>query len=120
MVVGVSEPAGWRTFLRNHAEAIAGSPGFFRLQSASPDGRRTSNVFWLAYRQEDTRCVMIVRAGFLIAARLRAGLLVDGIDDQFVEGHELPANVAKKVPERMVSDCCPADEARELLEAIER
>lgn len=31
---------------------------------------------------------MIVRAGFLIAARLRASLLVDGIDDQFVEGHE--------------------------------
>jgi hypothetical protein len=34
---------------------------------------------------------MIVRAGFLIAARLRASLLVDGIDDRFVEGHELPA-----------------------------
>jgi hypothetical protein len=42
-----------------------------------------------------------------------------GIDDQFVEGHEPPANVAKKVPERMVGRLLPADEARELLEAME-
>jgi hypothetical protein len=61
---------------------------------------------------------MIVRAGFLVATRLRASLLVDGIDDQFVEGHELPAAVAKRVPERMVGRLLPPDEARELLDAM--
>ncbi len=52
-------------------------------------------MFWLTYRPENTPCVMIVRAGFLVAARLRASMAVDGIDTQFVEGHELPPAAAK-------------------------
>jgi hypothetical protein len=52
-------------------------------------------LFWLAYRTGETRCVLIVRAHSLAAARLRAALVVDGIDSHFVEGHELPAAVAK-------------------------
>jgi len=39
---------------------------------------------------------MIVRARLLIAARLRASLLVDGIDSQFAEGHELPARLRQR------------------------
>lgn len=45
---------------------------------------------------------MIVRSGFLLAARLRTSLILDGIDAHFVEGHELPDDVAERVPGQMV------------------
>jgi len=38
-------------------------------------------LFWLAYQQGDTRCIMVVRAHSLIAARLRAAPVVEGIED---------------------------------------
>jgi hypothetical protein len=75
-------------------------------------------MFRLACRQDDTRCVIVVPGTFLMSPRLKASLAVDGIDDQFVEGHELPAAVARQVPERMVGRLLPADEARELLDAM--
>ncbi len=56
-------------------------------------------LFWLAYQTAKSRRVVIVRASHLIAARLRAAPVVEGIEDvAFVEGHELPAAVAKRVP----------------------
>ena len=36
-------------------------------------------MFWLAYKQGSVRCVFIVRASFLIMARLKAALVLDGL-----------------------------------------
>jgi hypothetical protein len=62
---------------------------------------------------------MIVRAHFLIAARLKASFTVDGMDSHFVEGQELPATVAKRVPAGMVGRVLSAAEAERILDAIE-
>ena len=74
-------------------------------------------MFWLAYRQGDTRSVFIVEASALIIARMKATIAVDGIDEHFVEGHALPP-AARKIPKRMVGRLLSAEEGRGLLEAL--
>jgi len=61
---------------------------------------------------------MIVRPHSLTAARLKASLTVDGIDPQFVEGHELPDAAAKKIPTGMVGRLLTAAEAERILDAM--
>ena len=77
-------------------------------------------TYWLTYRQGDMGCIMIVRAPSPSAARRKARSAIGGIDDHFVEWHELPPDVAKRVPERVVRRLLSADEARELLDAMAR
>jgi hypothetical protein len=42
------------------------------------------------------------------------------IDAHFIEGHELPADVATRAPERMVGRLLRANEAQELLDTMAR
>jgi len=100
-----------------HVSSQASST-FYNITDFPNQRNRLSHAVLARVQQGDARCVFIVRAYSLIAARLRASLLMDSIDANFIEGHQLPANVAKKVPERMVGRLLRADEARELLEAI--
>ncbi len=77
-------------------------------------------MFWLAYQTGKTRRVVIVRASHLIAARLRAAPVVEGIEDvAFVEGHELPPAAARKVPAGMIGKLLTAAEAESVLDAME-
>ena len=77
-------------------------------------------LFWLAYQTAKSRRVVIVRASHLIAARLRAAPVVEGIEDvAFVEGHELPPAAARKVPAGMIGKLLTAAEAESVLDAME-
>ena len=76
-------------------------------------------MFWLAYQTGKTRHVVIVRANFMIAARLRAALLLESSDAHFVEGHELPPAAARKVPARMIGRLLTAAGAERVVEAME-
>ena len=98
------------------------TPHSVYLGSMAPPSRTQSlyPTYWLTYRQGDMGCIMIVRAPSPSAARRKASSAIGGIDDHFVEWHELPPDVAKRVPERVVRRLLSADEARELLDAMAR
>lgn len=77
------------------------------------------SLFWLAYRQNDVACVMIVQAEFLILARLKASLATPGIDDHFVEGLELPAE-HQDVPPEAIGRLLTQAEAHRVVKRLER
>src|SRR5262245_65964101 len=51
-------------------------------------------------------------------ARLKASLVIVGLDDCFVEGYELPADIAKRIPERCIGRLLSADEAGRVLDLM--
>ena len=56
---------------------------------------------------------MIVEAGGVIAARMKAAMVIDGIDQHFIEGHELPSDVARKmIPKASLGRLLTGQEAR--------
>jgi hypothetical protein len=54
-------------------------------------------MFWLAYRCDGSPSVMIVEAGGVISARMKAAMVIDGIDQHFIEGMSYPGHVARKI-----------------------
>ena len=46
------------------------------------------------------------RAATLVYARLVASMASEGIDEHFVDGHELPPEMARKIPAGMVGARC--------------
>ena len=62
--------------------------------------------------------MFIVEAPGLFIARLKAALAVDGLHAHFAEGHELPADIAKRIPKRSVGRLLSAAEANKLLKAM--
>jgi hypothetical protein len=77
-----------------------------------------ARMYWLAYRAGKDRCVMIVRAKSLVVARLRASMAVDGVDEHFVEGHELTPFMRRCVPARMVGRLLTAKDAERILDRM--
>jgi hypothetical protein len=76
-------------------------------------------MFWLAYRCDGSPCVMIVEAGGVIAARMKAAMVIDGIDQHFIEGHELPGDVARKmIPKASLGRLMTGQEAGRILHAM--
>lgn len=76
-------------------------------------------LIWLVYRDAaGRRVVMILRAGGIVLARLRAAL--SGLDhgNEFVEAHELDAKTAKRVPKSAIGKRLSQREAAKVLAAI--
>jgi hypothetical protein len=58
---------------------------------------------------------MIVEAGGVIAARMKAAMVIDGIDQHFIEGHEL---ARKMIPKASLGRLLTGQEAGRILDAI--
>ena len=57
-------------------------------------------MFWLTYKTSRGTEVFIVEAGFLMMARVKAGMVEQ--EGEFQEGHQLDARTAKKIPAKMI------------------
>jgi hypothetical protein len=75
-------------------------------------------MFWLAYRCDGDPCVIIIKASTLVLARLKASMAVEGIDEHFLEGHELPEGVMRKIPASAVGHLLTGQEAIRILDAL--
>jgi len=75
-------------------------------------------MFWLAYRCENDPCVIVIDAKSIILARLLAAMVVDGIDTHFIEGGELPTDVATSIPTSAVGRLLTAKEAERVLDGL--
>ena len=73
-------------------------------------------LWWLVSKIKGKRAVYIQEAGSLIHARLVA--LMTGFEGEFVEGHQLDAKSAKKVPKGSVGRPLSLKEAGELLKKL--
>jgi hypothetical protein len=75
------------------------------------------SVFWLSYRVNNRRCVVIQPAISLVGARMKSALSV--VDDHgFRDGHELDEKTAKRIPKEMIGRCLTMAEAIGLLERL--
>ena len=54
----------------------------------------------------------------IILARLLAAMVVDGIDTHFIEGGELPTEVASSIPTSAVGRLLTAKEAERVLDGL--
>jgi hypothetical protein len=61
---------------------------------------------------------MIVEAGGVIAARMKAAMVIDGIDQHFIGGHELPGDVARTIPKASLGRLLTGQEAGRILDAM--
>jgi len=76
-------------------------------------------LHWLVYQQGGLRTVLIVEASHLLEARLRADLETPGLDDHFVEGHELNGKLAPLIPEEAIGRMMSAADAGKLIERLD-
>jgi hypothetical protein len=89
------------------------------LDSPPPPARiHSMPLFWLAYRQKGIACVLILQASSLISARLKASLQIDGIDEHFTQGHQLPDG--QTLPPDMIGRLLTQAQARALVGKLER
>lgn len=70
-------------------------------------------MFWLTYDTPRGTEVFIAEAGFLMMAKVKAGMT-----GEFQEGHQLDINTAKKIPAKMVGRTLSQREAMSLLKRI--
>jgi hypothetical protein len=76
-------------------------------------------MFWLAYRCDGSPSVMIVEAGGVISARMKAAMVIDGIDQHFIEGMSYPGHVARKIiPKTSLGRLLTGQEAGRILDAM--
>ena len=73
-------------------------------------------MFWLTYDTPRGKEVFIANAGFLLMAKVKAGLA--GQKGEFQEGHKLDARTAKKIPANMIGRTLTHNEAFALLKQI--
>jgi hypothetical protein len=76
------------------------------------------SLFWLAYRQGETTCVLIQPAGDLVMARLKASLQTPGLDEHFVSGLALERD--HQVPADMIGRLLSQEEAHQVVKLLER
>ena len=74
-------------------------------------------MFWLAYRCENDPCVIVINTKSNVFALL-AAMVVDGIDTHFIEGGELPTDVATSIPTSAVGRLLTAKEAERVLDGL--
>jgi hypothetical protein len=65
------------------------------------------------------RTVLIVEASHLLEARLRADIETPGLDDHFIEGHELGAELAERIPAGAIGRMMTAADATRLVERLD-
>ena len=73
-------------------------------------------MFWLTYETARGTEVFIADAGFLILAKVKAGMA--GQTGEFQEGHQLDINTARKIPAKMLGRTLSHKEAFDLLKRI--
>jgi len=72
--------------------------------------------FWIVHTRNGAPAVFIQDAASLVYARLAAAKA--GFDGTFVEGHELDAKTAKKIPKQMIGRVLLQKEAAALLKRM--
>ena len=77
-------------------------------------------LYWLVYRQGKYRTVLIVEDALLPGARLRADVATPGLDDHFVEGHELDDATAARIPATAIGRMMTSEQAAKIIGQIER
>ena len=70
-------------------------------------------LYWIAYGTPRGRQIHIIEASYLLGARLKAQMA--GQDGDFVEGHELPKAMARKVPKSALGRPLNSKEAEALV-----
>jgi hypothetical protein len=75
-----------------------------------------SPMYWLTFDNGALQ-VMIIQAGHLAEARLKAGML--GQKGTFKEGHLLDDETAKRIPRNMISRTLSRNEANALLKKFD-
>jgi hypothetical protein len=75
------------------------------------------SLYWLAYRQGPTSCVVVVEAPALAVARIKADVMYR-IDRHFAAGHELEPEQAASVPSELIGQVLSARIAAKLFERI--
>jgi hypothetical protein len=73
-------------------------------------------MFWLTYYTPRGIEVFIAEAGFLMMAKVKAGMA--GQTGEFQEGHKIDAKTAKKIPAKMIGRTLSHKEAFALLKKI--
>jgi len=74
----------------------------------------------LIYQQGDLQTVLIVEASFIGAARVRVDLETPGLDDHFVEAHELDQTLARQIPKCAIDRMMTVADAVSLIEHLDR
>ena len=73
-------------------------------------------LYWLVHKYNGQRRVFIQQASSMVSARLQARTM--GHEGEYLEGHELQAKTARRLPLDMIGRVLSRDEAAGLLERL--
>ena len=74
-------------------------------------------MFWLSFKNSGTMQVMLIEAGHLAMARIKAGML--GQKGEFQEGFRIDAKRAKNIPKNMVARPHTKSQAQTLIKRMD-